>query len=267
ITSLESHGLYRLEIVFAVVYEGWRSATQSIQRWFTDPVAALRTTFLPVRRIEVLENDLFRARQELATKVGHFAAQLRDFIPIAVLDKSESFRFLRGLLNYAPQKVEGVKLAYDHDVDFQVCGSVLECHRDHLRLDNEFVRILTLKDPSAQTHAHLLKGLAELPAQFIAATEWKRVGHRAVRRRIQSERRHFHNSKVSLINYVGSSRASPKDMLIDDSAAALVSELGAALEEIEVRGAFFGEFSLSLILHDADPTKLKRAVSEGFKMF
>ena len=266
IDSLQAHGLYRLEIYFAVVHEGLR--TRSLNRcttWLTRPGAALRAALLAPRKIDLLEADLDRARQELAGKLRHFAAQLREFVHVDVLDKQGSFRFLRGLLNYAPHKVQGVDLAYDSYVDFQACGSVLECHRDHLRLDNEFVQVLTLKDPPTQTYAHLLKSLQDVPARFVAVSEWKRADHHAIRRLIQSKRRHFHNSKTSLMSYA--SGASAKDRLLDDSAAALVSELGASLEDIEVHGGFLGEFSLTVILHDKDLAKLQRSVAECFKVF
>jgi len=83
------------------------------------------------------------------------------------------------LLNYAPYKAEAASLAFDQFVDFQACGSSLECHRDHLRLDNYFVQALTLKEPPAQTWANLLKGLQEIPAQFVIATEWWRADNRS----------------------------------------------------------------------------------------
>jgi len=270
IASLEAHGLYRVEIYFAIVHQGSEPTSRWLNRvssWIKEPGAALRATFLTERKIDLLEAEVDQARLELANKIRHFAAQLRDFAEIVVLDKNEGFRFLRALLNYTPHKVENVELAYDRYVDFQACGSVLECHRDHLRLDNEFVQVLTLKEPPSQTYAHILKGLQELPAQFVAATEWKRGGHHAMRRLIQSKRRHFHNSKASLLNYLGSSPTSAKDMLIDDSAAALVNELGHSLEEIEVNSGFLGEFSLSVILHDQEHVRLRRHVAECFKVF
>jgi type IV secretion/conjugal transfer VirB4 family ATPase len=270
IATLETHGLYRIEVRFAIVYEEWRSPVARLgrlQRWIHEPAAAFREMLSSLRTIDLLETDLIRARQELHNRLRNFIAQLNDFLHVEILDKRAAFHFLRGLLNYTPYKNEGVDLVYDSYVDFQACGSVLECHRDHLRLDDECVQMLTLKDPPSLTYAHLFKGLQELPGRFIAVTEWKRAGHRQVRRLIQSKRRHHHNSKASLLNYIGPSQGSSKDMLIDDSAAAMVSELGASLEEIEVKGAFLGEFSLSVILHDRDRESLRHAVSECYKVF
>ena len=149
---------------------------------------------------------------------------------------------MRRLLNYTPYKADAASLAFDQFVDFQMTGSSLECHRDHLMLDNYYVQALTLKEPPAQTWANLLKGLLEIPAQFVIASEWKRVDNHTMRRLIQSKRRHFYNSKASFMNYLSQSGSAPKDVLIDDSAAALVNNLGACLEEMEVHASFFGEF-------------------------
>jgi len=63
-----------------------------------------------------------------------------DAIRVQVLDKERAYRFLRSLVNYAPYKVEGVRLKHDRYVDFQACDSALECHRDHLRLTTSMSR-------------------------------------------------------------------------------------------------------------------------------
>lgn len=270
VTTLQAKGLFRVEIYFAVVLKGFRGAATLRSRlaaWTAAPTNALHAALYTERQMAVLDTDLERARQELLSKSHSFAVQLRDFVRVDVLDKQRAFHFVRGLLNYAPHKIDGVNLAYDRYVDFQACGSALECHRDHLLLDDYFVQVLTLKEPPSHTYAHFLKGLQDLPAQFVAATEWKRASHPTMRRRIQSKRRHFYNAKASLLNFLSYSDSSPKNMLIDDSASALVGELGACLEEMEVNGGSFGEFSLTVVLYDEDRARLRRSVAECFKAF
>ena len=39
----------------------------------------------------------------------------------------------------------------DRFVDFQACDSALECHRDHLRLDDYYAQVLSLTEPPAET--------------------------------------------------------------------------------------------------------------------
>jgi type IV secretion/conjugal transfer VirB4 family ATPase len=267
---LENKGLYKLELYFAIVHEGLQRDSNLRSRlaaFVANPAESLRAALSTEKTIGVLDGDLDRRRQELANKVNSFSVQLREFVKIDVLNKKQAFRFLCRLLNYAPYKAESANLAFDQFVDFQMARSSLECHRDHLRLDNYFVQALTLKEPPAQTWPNLLKGLQEIPAQFVIATEWKRMDNHAMRKLIQSKRRHFYNSKASFMNYFGQSGGAPKDVLIDDSAAALVNSLGSCLEDMEVNGSFFGEFSLTVILYDEDLTRLKRSVAECFKAF
>src|ERR1035438_2673471 len=63
---------------------------------------------------------------------------------------------------------DSVHLQYDRFVDFFVCGSELECHRDHLRLDDDYVRILTLQDPTAKTYSDLIASICNTIASSIS---------------------------------------------------------------------------------------------------
>jgi type IV secretion system protein TrbE len=263
--------LYSVDIYFAVVYEGWshqRSLHEKLSNFLRKPLTSLREILSTASKIAVLETELHRACDILTNKVSSFVIQLSDTVPVEVLNKQRAYRFLRRLLNYAPHKADGVRLKYDRFVDSQACDSTLECYRDHLRLDSHFVQALTLKDPPAQTFAHILRGLQEIPCQFIIASEWKRESNFKVRRMIQSKRRHFHNTKTSLANYLPTNgESAPKDMLVDDSAVAQVRDLGGSLEELEINGRSFGQFSLTVVLHDEDHARLKRSIAECFKVF
>ncbi len=263
--------LYSLDTYIAVVYEASRPTydfKRRLAQWTESPGRAVREALSTDRALTVLETGLEKASDILRQKVASFVTQLQDVVPVEVLDKERSFRFFRRLLNYTPVKAETVGLKYDSYVDFQACDSTLECHRDHLRLDDDYVEVLTLKEPPAHTFAHLLRGLLEIPSNFILASEWKRESNVKMRRLIQSKRRHFHNSKSSLMNYVSStSQAAPKDMLIDDAAVAMVGDLGHCLEEMEVNGRTFGEFALTLVLYDPKRAALKCSVAECFKVF
>lgn len=273
ISYLESKAdkLYTLEIHFAVAYEGWKHKAGvhgGLSNFLRKPLAALQERLSSQRTLTVLEDELRRARELLENKVMNFIVQLPDALHAQVLDKQRAFGFLRRLLNYTAYKTDSVRLKYDAFVDYQACASTLECHRDHLRLDDFYIQTLTLKEPPAQTFAHILRSLQEIPCNFVIASEWKRETNLAMRKLIQSKRRHFHNSKASLMNYLsGSSQSGPKDMLIDDSAVALVNELGTSLEELEVKGRSFGQFSITAAFYHEDLPTLKRAVAECSKVF
>ena len=260
--------LYRLETYFVVVYEGARQVQrQNIAGLLTNPVARLKPRFSPERTIASFQANIGRKTEILHSKVESFVVQLRDSLAVEVLDKDRAFRFFRRLLNYAPYKCESVGLRYADFVDYQLCDSALECHRDHLRLDDYFVKVVTLKDPPARTFAHMLRELLGIPSEFIVSSEWKRESNLRMHKLIQAKRRHFYNSKSSLLSYLNSSPTAARDQLIDEGAVAVVHELGACLEALEVKGEGFGQFSMTLVLYDEDFAKLKRARAEAFRVF
>jgi type IV secretion system protein TrbE len=208
-----------------------------------------------------------RAAEDLTAKIQSFVLQAADVIQLELLTTDRAFAFHRDLLNYAPQKAAGRRLKFNNFVDYQLCSSALECHRDALYLDDYRVQVLTLKEPPARTFAHMFRSLLDIPSEFVIAIEWQRQSANQVRRLIQSKRRHFHNSKASFANYLNSSAPGPKDMLIDDGAVAVVNRLGECLEEMEVHGLSFGEFSETLILFDINPDSLQQSVAQAIKTF
>lgn len=262
--------IYSIEAYVAVVYEDWMPAQDlagKFRHFATHPKAAWRQAFSMEHSSADLAREIDRAREILTGKVTSFILQLRDAIDIQLLDVQRGFTFLRRLLNYAAFK-EGMRLKDSGFVDFQACDSSLECHHDHLCLDDYHIQVLTLKEPPARTFAHLLDGLAEIPSNCVIASEWKRESALKVRHLIQSKRRHFHNSKTSLATSLNTTaQTSPRDVLVDDGAAALVASLGGCLEEIEVHGGYFGEFSMIIVLYNKDWSALRSSVAECFKVF
>src|SRR5205823_2973268 len=236
------------------------SITARAREVFAAPFAALRNQLSTKRSLLLLDEELERLRQHLLHKVDAFTAQLQDTVRPRVLGKREAFHFFRQLLNYHAVKASAVHLTRDSFVDYDVADSALECHRGHLRLDDYYVRVLTLKEPPSQTFPHIFERLYEIPSNLILMSEWQREGDGAVRREIHAKRRHFHNSKISLTNYLPSAGSSD-DILMDDSAAALVKDLGACLTELTVNGRYFGQYTLTIVLFDTDPVALDRSVA------
>ena len=214
----------------------------------------------------VLADQLTRAVAHLHQKADAFAIQLADTVRPTLLPKGDAFRFLRRLVNYTPYKADDVSLKYDTHLDFYLGDSALECHRDHLRVDEVDVKVLTMKEPPAKTFAHVLEDLYTIPSAFVACLEWQRVANATMRRDLHARRRHFFNQKVSVVNYL-SSQTKPEEMLVDDSATATVNELGQSLTAMEVQGHFFGQCSLTVVLYDRDATRLDRSVAECAKAF
>jgi type IV secretion/conjugal transfer VirB4 family ATPase len=263
--------LYTVDLYLVVLAERGPQAAawgREIRRAWRAPVAALREWGSTSRTIVRLDDDLERRRLQLRHKVEAFALQLQDTVGPRLLPKGEAFTFFRRLLNYAPAKADGVRLREDAFLDFDACDSALECHRTHLRLDDEYVRVVTLKEPPAQTFPLLFQALYEIPSNLLLVSEWRREGQGAVRREIHAKRRHFHNARVSLTNYVTeTTTAAPGDLLVDDSAAALVRDLGACLTELTLQGRYFGQYTMTVVLYDRDPAALERSVGACTKAF
>jgi type IV secretion system protein TrbE len=163
--AAKSDALYTTEIYLVILYEGWHQSQNRVERLkkiAQQPKREIQEMFSTRKRIEVLDADIERAREVLTNKVASFVIQLRDAVPIQVATKQAAFTFFRRLLNYAPHKANA-PLQYDEHLDYFACDSTLECHRDHLRLDDNYVQVLTLKEPPAQTFAHLLAALQQIP--------------------------------------------------------------------------------------------------------
>src|ERR1700728_886933 len=109
---------------------------------------------------------------------------------------------------------------------------------------DSFVKVLTLKDASAQSFPLIFKRLLEVQANFYVVTEWKKQDPGATRRAIQAKRRHFHNTKRSFFSQVNLNDSAAHDALLDDWKESQVRELGEAIKEIELDGNYFAHFSL-----------------------
>jgi type IV secretion/conjugal transfer VirB4 family ATPase len=256
---LNSRELYAIDVAIVVLLEA---------NAVTTAASMLGRFSLSERLItRSLDRSLSASIAVLRAQVHAFCDQLADSMHPRLASKPQAFALLRRLLNYTPGKADTVRLKRDDFLDVALGDSALECHRSHLKLDDSFVRVLTLKEPPGHTYAAMLRELYALPSEFIAVTEWKRESVGPIRRAIQAKRRHFHNSKASLTNYLHSTPPSPEEMLIDDGASASVADLGACLKEMEMTGSYFGVFSLTLIAYACDEADLQRSVSACMKTF
>ncbi|MEQ1908073.1 MAG: DUF87 domain-containing protein [Vicinamibacterales bacterium] len=256
----QRHAFFSYELVLVLLYEGWSGSGGA------NPLAVLRERFSVRRTMTLLETQINRASAQLNTKAQTLVAQLNDTLHPTPLTKAEVFAFLRGLANPAPHKSEGVSLKYDTHLDYFVADSTIECARDTLLVDDYHVKVVTMKEPPARTYPQVLADLLAIPSRFVACLEWQRIPNTAVRRDLHARRRHFFNKKVSLVNYLNT-ETRPEEMLQDDSAQAIVSELGQALTDLEVNGHAFGACSLSVVLIDQDRRRLDQSTAACTKAF
>src|SRR5439155_21610470 len=103
------------------------------------------------KQIVRIGDEIRRTHAILNQKVSSFLLQVDDFLRVKLLDKQAAFRVLKEILNFAPQKLDLSKLKHDTFLDFYLCECHLECHRGFLLLDDYYVKVLTPKEPSAQS--------------------------------------------------------------------------------------------------------------------
>ena len=108
---------------------------------------------------------------KLDQRVQSFVRQLSDAVEIEVLGAEECFTFLRRLVNYDRWRIEGRPKSTQF-LDYQVANSEIEAERDHLRVGNHSVKVLTMREAIAETRPLVLKALLDIPANFIAVSEW-----------------------------------------------------------------------------------------------
>jgi type IV secretion system protein VirB4 len=250
------------------------SARRSISSSFFDfaknprgPITELRAHFSSNASLRLDDEQLARANATLRQKIESFRTHVSDFVSVRILGKDEAFVVLKRTLNFDPLKLDSAKLKHDTFLDYYLCESHLECHRSHLRLDDYFVKVLTLKEPSAHTFPLLLKGLLDVRANYHVVTEWRKEEPGKTRRTIQAKRRHFHNTKRSFFSQVNLNDRPARDTLLDDAKESQVRELGKGIEEIELRGNYFGQFSLTVVIYDRDLAAVERSAAEFYKVF
>ncbi len=269
----KTESLFSLSIFFVVLcpaISARRSLTNSILEFPADPRASFaewQARFSSTASVLLDSREIARAEAALRQKLESFQTQVSDFLSVRILEKDEAFRVLKRTLNFDPLKLDCAKRTHDTFLDYYLPESPIECHRSHLRVDDFYVKVLTLKEPSAHTFPLLLKGLLDVRANYHVVTEWKKEEPGRTRRSIQARRRHFHNTKRSFLSQVHLNDAAPHDTLLDDSKESQVRELGKGIEEMELRGNYFGQFSLTVVIYDRALAAAEKAAAEFYKIF
>ena len=269
----KADSLFSLSVYYVVLYHGFQKPEKlagAFAMLRKDPKRAfgeLADQFSSKRKVLTLGSQVNEAQAALVQKAQSFILQVSDFVTARILDKEEAFRVLKKTLNFDPDKLDLAKLKHDTFLDYYLPESHIECHRRHLRVDDYYVKVLTLKEPSAQSFPLILKKLLEVEANYYVATEWQKEDSGKTRRTIQAKRRHFHNTKRSFASQVSLNDGPTQDVLLDDSKESQVRELGEGIKEIELHGNYFGQFSLTVVIYDLDLTKVDRACAEFYKVF
>jgi len=265
--------LYQIEIFYCIVLEGARSKTGvgvALARLFSDPAGAideLKTQFTNSSMKTLLRSQIDSDLARLTSQVQAFVRQLADFMHIEVLNQQGQFSFFRRLLNYDDLRVAG-RPKHTQFLDYQVVNSNLEAERDHLRVGDHFVRVLTMKEAVTETRPLVLDSLFKISGNFYVVTEWAPITTEVARKEVNKRRRHFNVSKTGFISQLGNdpAKTNPRDVLIDESKQADIENLGDCLRVLG-DGQSLGDFSLTLVLYGRDRHELDQLAGEFTGVF
>jgi type IV secretion system protein TrbE len=265
--------LYQIEIYYCVLLEGARSKTglaAAIARLARDPAGAmneLRAQFTSKGIKTLLRAQIEQDLVRLKRCVEVFARQLADFMQIEVLDQQGQFHFFRRLLNHDEWRIAG-RPKHAQFLDYHVVNSDIEAERDHLRVGDHYVRVLTTKEAIGETRPLALDSLLKIPASFYVVTEWAPVAQDKARKEVNKHRRHFNISKTGFVSQLGNdpAKTNPRDVLVDESKQADIENLGECLRALG-DGQLLGEFSLTIVLYGRDLRALEQLTGEFAGVF
>jgi type IV secretion system protein VirB4 len=188
-------------------------------------------------------------------------------MPIEAQGQQAQFSFLRRLLNFDDWRIAGKPQSTQY-LDYQVVNSNIEAERDHLRVGDHFVRILTMKEAIAETRPLVLDRLFKIEGNFYVVTEWTPLSMAKARKEVDKRRRHFNMSKSGFVSQMGSdpSKVNQRDVLIDESKQADIENLGECLRALG-DGHTLGDFSLTVVLYSTDLQTINREMGEFTSVF
>jgi type IV secretion/conjugal transfer VirB4 family ATPase len=265
--------LYQVEIFYCVLLEGARSKTgvgAAFSQLFRDPARAigeLKAQFTNDNMKTLLRSQIERDVACLDQRVQAFARQIADFMQIEVLNRQGQFTFFRRLLNFDDWRVAG-KPQSTQFLDYQVVNSNIEAERDHLRVGDHIVRVLTMKEAVTETRPLALDALLKIPTNFRVITEWTPLAADKARKEVNKRRRHFNMSKTGFVSQMGNdtTKTNPRDVLVDESKQADIENLGDCLRALG-DGQSLGDFSLTIILYGRSKSELEQLGAEFTGIF
>jgi type IV secretion system protein VirB4 len=271
--AAKAESLFQIEIYYCILLEGSRSKTgvgAALKQLFRDPAGAmneLRTQFTSNSMKTLLRSQIERDLARLEQHVQGFLHQLSDFVQIEILNSQGQFHFFRRLLNYDDWRIAG-RPKHSQFLDYQVVNSDIEAERDHLRVGDHFIRVLTMKEAIGETRPLVLDALLKIPANFYAVTEWSLLSAEKARKEVNKRRKHFNVSKTGFVSQLGNDPAqtNPRDVLVDESKQADIENLGDCLRALG-DGQSLGEFSLTIVAYGKDRQALEHLAGEFAGVF
>jgi hypothetical protein len=108
-------------------------------------IKELKTLLAGKQQRTLLYEQIERDRLLLQQKINSLSGQLNDLVKVELSRAEGIFRLARCLVNFRPSKAQDAPLYSARHLDWQACDSELEAHRGYLCMDDDHVRVLTLK--------------------------------------------------------------------------------------------------------------------------
>ena len=147
-------------------------------------------------------------------------------------------------------------------------NSNIEAERDHLRVGDHVVRVLTMKAAVAETRPMVLDALLKIPSNFYAVTEWVPLSVAKGRKEVNKRRRHFNMSKTGFVSQMSNdaTKTNPRDVLVDESKQADIENLGDCLRALG-DGQTLDEFSLTIVLYGREKREVDQLIGDFAAVF
>ena len=247
--------LYQVEIFYCVVLEGARSKTgvgAALARLFNDPAGAigeLKTQFTNNSMKTLLRSQIEATLRGWNSASRHSRGSSPTSCRSRFSTNKASSGSFAGCSTYDDWRIAG-KPQSTQFLDYQVVNSTIEAERDHLRVGDHFVRVLTMKEAITETRPLVLDSLLKIPGNFYVVTEWTPLAADKARKEVNKRRRHFNMSKTGFISQMGNdaTKTNPRDVLVDESKQADIENLGDCLRALG-DGQSLGDFSLTIVLY------------------
>jgi type IV secretion/conjugal transfer VirB4 family ATPase len=209
-----------------------------------------------------------------------FVIQLSSVMSVRIGNKAEFFSFLRRILNYDPAVASLMRWNDKRpQINYYSTNSPFVRRHGHVEIGDYAAKVMVLRDPPLATEPDILAELRAVPCEAIIVSEWAPLDMTDVRNLIRSKTSHFHTAKIAsslgyaalnvILKVLGASDTHDKerieDMQRDEGAAAMETQLGKMVADIEENGLHIGAYALSTIIFDKSVERLDRAVSHALK--
>jgi type IV secretion system protein VirB4 len=244
-----SRGLYEVDL-FAVLA--------------CDPDGLAVTHWSEEKALRLHRSRIEAQRDKLAAAVRAFAEQAGF---VSALGREESFLFFRRLLNFSDEKRTLIERPSRADrLDEQICDTDVEGWEDHLKADGHHVKVLTLTNAAPdESCPRMFSDLLAVDADFHVVTEWKRFKDGAAVVKKQAD--FMWKMRIGIVKQMAnaaksSAEAAKPEERKNKAQLENVDELDTAFADIQNRGLSVGNYSLTVVVHDEDRSKMERGATE-----